>query len=912
MREFFANGVDKMHVPWAVEGLPTLLHLSLFLFFGGLGIFLFNVDQEVFTFVVSWIGIFSVVYGLVTLLPLIQHDSPYNTPLSLPTWFLCTRIPHVTVHLLTATVSLIIAYILVPVYLLAIIIFRVLFFFFTTNQLANQIQIYWERFWRYSNQIAKYLLYWMWETERPWSSWLLKGLEKKVEETASKRPTKLDARIFGWTISALGDDDSLETFFETIPGLFNSNLVKNIEGDITWTHLKTFWGALDGFMRRTLSSNSVTESVKSRRVLICRDIIGVIPCPDISIHDDLRSHFDQEPVSIARLQSMTQWFTHKDHNIADYARVEVARSLASMQERDDAWIAFASDMCGLAADDLRDDIAHGGDNVLFATLIHLSRRVIHHYNPIRHYDVRPVEAVTEFDIRHTLPRLQNDFCKLWNEFAEEARVQGYPGNIPVSILRLIRHLYIALHQGTNSAPTIFSSSTDDSDNILRLPLSYPSCNIANHHPGSTAYVPVPDSRNDPMSTHPGNSPDASPYYITSGESTVSRHLTESSITAGPPSPSHPTTPYEIGDNSRAPAATEVTERTLPIHCFTDVSPLGTVAAAPRDIPPASTFSYPPEGITQWDIVTPHTESDICEILSIASAPAPTPVPASKSTSSVLNKLVASCDASAASASILLLPASPVVGSSSPVSLPSCVLPSPNAEFLDLLDSTTPSHPAGNTMLPRLRAVGHVNPGSMCFTNAVLQLLVRSPPLWNIIRELGDAKGRRVVGGGATPLVDALMRFFEEFVVEEKEAPPTQLVHQVTREKSREEDEEGKKENKDVNSFEPAYMYDAMKGKRKLKNILVRTRARVALPPYQFVLDHCVKDGNHHDAEAFLCLYLDALDEELAELHTYICTHKQTSIPSVEKLGEEAELAESQAGLGTRDTMVRQFFFLSLH
>ena len=79
-----------------------------------------------------------------------------------------------------------------------------------------------------------------------------------------------------------------------------------------------------------------------------------------------------------------------------------------------------------------------------------------------------------------------------------------------------------------------------------------------------------------------------------------------------------------------------------------------------------------------------------------------------------------------------------------------------------------------------------------------------------------------------------------------------------------------------------------------------------------MLDYRVKDGNHHDAEAFLCLYLDALDEELAELHTYICTHKQTSIPSVEKLVEEAELAESQAELGTRDTMVRQFFFLSLH
>jgi Family of unknown function (DUF6535) len=102
MRAYFFDGVDKMHVPWAVEGLPTLLHLSLFLFFGGLVIFLFNVDQEVFTCVVCWVLLFSTMYGLITLLPLIRHDSPYNTPLSLPTWFLYARILYVTYKVLAS------------------------------------------------------------------------------------------------------------------------------------------------------------------------------------------------------------------------------------------------------------------------------------------------------------------------------------------------------------------------------------------------------------------------------------------------------------------------------------------------------------------------------------------------------------------------------------------------------------------------------------------------------------------------------------------------------------------------------------------------------------------------------------------------------------------------------------------
>ena len=36
MRAFHANGhLDKMAVPWAVEGLPTPLHLSLFLWLTG-------------------------------------------------------------------------------------------------------------------------------------------------------------------------------------------------------------------------------------------------------------------------------------------------------------------------------------------------------------------------------------------------------------------------------------------------------------------------------------------------------------------------------------------------------------------------------------------------------------------------------------------------------------------------------------------------------------------------------------------------------------------------------------------------------------------------------------------------------------------------------------------------------------
>jgi hypothetical protein len=49
----------------------------------------------------------------------------------------------------------------------------------------------------------------------------------------------------GWTVSALDDDDSLETLFEAILGFFNSKLVKDLERDSSESLLKRFWGALE-------------------------------------------------------------------------------------------------------------------------------------------------------------------------------------------------------------------------------------------------------------------------------------------------------------------------------------------------------------------------------------------------------------------------------------------------------------------------------------------------------------------------------------------------------------------------------------------------------------------------------------------------------------------------------------------
>jgi hypothetical protein len=88
IRAFFAEGVEKIHLPSAVEALPALLHLSLFLFFAGLAVFIFNINHTVFKVTISWVGFCTGIYMCITLMPTFRHDSPYYAPLSSLAWYL--------------------------------------------------------------------------------------------------------------------------------------------------------------------------------------------------------------------------------------------------------------------------------------------------------------------------------------------------------------------------------------------------------------------------------------------------------------------------------------------------------------------------------------------------------------------------------------------------------------------------------------------------------------------------------------------------------------------------------------------------------------------------------------------------------------------------------------------------------
>lgn len=75
-------GTQKYRMSHAIGLIPLPLHISVFLFFSGLIIFLFNISNIVANTVTVCVAIFGLAYFILTILPTIDHVCPYFTPMS--------------------------------------------------------------------------------------------------------------------------------------------------------------------------------------------------------------------------------------------------------------------------------------------------------------------------------------------------------------------------------------------------------------------------------------------------------------------------------------------------------------------------------------------------------------------------------------------------------------------------------------------------------------------------------------------------------------------------------------------------------------------------------------------------------------------------------------------------------------
>ncbi|KAH9031390.1 hypothetical protein EDB83DRAFT_2525764 [Lactarius deliciosus] len=483
IRAFFAEGVDQFLLPSAVEALPTLLHVSLFLFFAGISVFLWNVDLTIFKAVVSWIGICTALYGFITFFPIFRHDSPYNTPLSLPAWHIVAAISFVTFRVLRW-------FTLSTVFCFPCICFGL----FDLGRVAAKAS---SRF--------KSL-------EKSCRRLLLQGMQKTVEKTALDSPSEIDSRAFLWTFDSLDEDHELERFFSGLPGFRSSKVVDDPLPRLTEEQKEKFSTALEGLFDRTFSSDLLPESVKNWRAIICARALDPAFFPHKYDRVMLSIMFENQcrGLQTSKFGCIVRGWGNGGNQGTGLVTEAIVTSIIGMVERrDDSWFILASSVLGVPESVLRD---YAANSLSLAILIHVVCQQFNHFRkPFwpRFWIWDVLYAASKFDVQDTSPELQHEFCSLWNQIVFKARNDD-DREMAYRILSPIRHIYLTLHQDTDSARTRLSAFTHGLDDILFEPSSYPVCKVAGHIHDNSAIL------HDNAALVPSiTSPAASPLSVSS-------------------------------------------------------------------------------------------------------------------------------------------------------------------------------------------------------------------------------------------------------------------------------------------------------------------------------------------------------------------------------------------------------------
>jgi hypothetical protein len=448
IRSFYAEGVEKLHLPWTVEALPTLLHISLFLFFAGLCVFLYGIHMTVFSVVIAWVGLCVVTYAYVTALPMLHKNSPYHAPLSTFIWFCltgvrCAGFPAPDSHPRSNSTM--------PGS-------------FTTRD----------------------------PEEDRHRSLFPHSLRKMAEEYAGTLSAEIDYRALSWTFDSLDQDHELEQFFEGVPGFCTSNAVENPVGGFVIPNDRKLSNALTGLIDRTLSSSLVPEPTKQRRITICTKAIsaGNLFGPWWILDRVLLGKWEAFLRSIDFGLFLKDW-SRVDRPITTfYSQCAVAVIISSVQTqaRDERWFQLVTRQIDVSKSVLRSYLTHG-DSIQLANLIYIVQQTFRTSSEIgEHYETyindassRTLESICKLDAQGSLPELQHEFCKLWNRLVYAARHDGrvYVRNLSLGTLKNIRKVYIALHEDPNTLPNALIT-TDDSDAALDDIDSYPVCTLRLH------------------------------------------------------------------------------------------------------------------------------------------------------------------------------------------------------------------------------------------------------------------------------------------------------------------------------------------------------------------------------------------------------------------------------------------------
>jgi hypothetical protein len=199
MRAYIFDGVDRFGMARAVATMPTLLHISVFLFFAGLAEFLFPIYATVAYATLGCIMLFTLAYAILTVLPNLCLNCPYATPLSGFTW----RIFQLSML----------------GFLWTVLKFEGLFrqSMSKLRTLINQPGPEPDRLKGWRETLKSQV-----ELRRQWFE---QGMRKSAELIAYRVEPSVVTNALQWTLTTLDEDKEIEDFAARMPGFLGSRVV---------------------------------------------------------------------------------------------------------------------------------------------------------------------------------------------------------------------------------------------------------------------------------------------------------------------------------------------------------------------------------------------------------------------------------------------------------------------------------------------------------------------------------------------------------------------------------------------------------------------------------------------------------------------------------------------------------------
>jgi hypothetical protein len=452
IRQYMCDNAGTLPFLLATDAVPTLLHLSVFLFFAGFLILLRHISHTVFNVVAVWVASCVVVYAYITFLPIYHPVSPRYAPISSLAY-------HVYANVLYPA-------------------------FKSLSSINRGIR---------NTDVRRHAAH------------LLERLEKKAEEIVLEKSPKLDAKILESLLDTLGRDSEREMFFEAIPGFYDSQEVHVNDVKKNLSECRTFFDnfrrTVHQFLDQTLSSSSVSELVRCRRLLACLNathrVLGDVEDTSITNQIICSRNWTEMPPSpeiahilIGRRHSSDSW-------IALIGSCIIARILVSVESYHDTWMALARSQLEVTEEVFKGYLENE-NSVSLANLIKTTRLLFEeglHFQGI-------LPFISGFNVKEAHPELQHDFCNLWNEIVKKSKHSGYC----IFILNEICHVHEALHHTAPTAITALPTSTTANNGGLLIRPSFSLCaNPPSYHPpnASRQVAAVATSSSlSPLTIHP--------------------------------------------------------------------------------------------------------------------------------------------------------------------------------------------------------------------------------------------------------------------------------------------------------------------------------------------------------------------------------------------------------------------------